>query len=54
MLVKFIKDNSVTIMKVGGLALTCAGAIVTAIAGDKQQKIDIAEAVEKVVAENAK
>ena len=46
-IVKFAAKNSVTIMKVVGTGLSIGGMVLTSIAGDKQQKIDIANAIEK-------
>lgn len=46
-IIDLVKNNSVTILKIGGMGLTIVGGILTGIAGDKQQKVDIAKAVEE-------
>lgn len=52
--VGFAKNNSVAIMKVAGLGLTFTGTVITAIAGSKEQKIEIAKAVAKATEKLAK
>lgn len=46
-IIGFVKNNSATILKVGGMVLSIGGTILANMASDKQQKIDIEKAVKE-------
>ena len=37
-IISFVKDNSVTVLKIGGITLSITGIILANIANDKQQR----------------